>query len=211
MAQIYTVQQGDHLSSIAAKFGFADFRTIWNHPNNATLKNQRKDPHVLLPGDTIHIPDRQEKTEKAPTTKVSRFVVQSQKLTLRLVVKDFDDRPIADTACELEIDGVVYPLRTDGKGLLEKEIPRTAQGGTLRIPELDLEIPVKIGHLDPLDEDTGWRARLINLGYHAGPIDSRDPVSLRYAIEEFQCDQKLKVTGVMDAATRARLKQMHGG
>jgi hypothetical protein len=35
-------------------------------------------------------------------------------------------------------------------------------------------------------------------------------MALKSAIEEFQCDQKLPVTGKMDAATQDRLKKEHG-
>ena len=32
------------------------------------------------------------------------------------------------------------------------------------------QIPIKIGHLDPLDEVTGQAARLANLGYYFAPL-----------------------------------------
>jgi hypothetical protein len=211
MAQSYKVQHGDHASRLAEQFGFADFRTIWNDPQNAELRAKRSDPHVLMPGDTLHIPDKQQKTVDRPTGKLHRFVVKRQKLLLKLTILDFDDEPVAKKDCELEIDGKIFKLQTDAKGRIEQPIPRTAIGGKLRIPDLDYELPVKIGHLDPVEEDTGWRARLINLGYYAGALDSQDDRQVKYAIEEFQCDHRLKATGVLDAATRAKLKGMHGG
>jgi hypothetical protein len=45
MSSFHIVQQGEHLSGIAAKFGFSSFRTIWQHPENAELKKLRKDPN----------------------------------------------------------------------------------------------------------------------------------------------------------------------
>jgi hypothetical protein len=211
MAQTYTIQGGDHTSGIAARFGFADFHTIWDHPQNAALKKKRSDPHVLMPGDALFVPDKEPKTVERPTGRVHTFQVKQQRLFLKLAVRDFDDQAVANTDCVLEVDGTVYNLQTDGKGRIDKEIPRNAQGGTLKIPSLGYEFPVKIGYLDPVDEETGWRARLINLGYHAGPLDAPDKLLLQYAIEEFQCDYKLRVTGVLDAGTRAKLKEVHGG
>ena len=38
---MYTVVQGDCLSAIAHKFGFADWRTIYNHGNNAEFRRLR--------------------------------------------------------------------------------------------------------------------------------------------------------------------------
>jgi hypothetical protein len=49
MAESYTVRQGDHLSKIAKAFGFSDYHTIWDHPNNGDLKQKRQNPNVLLP------------------------------------------------------------------------------------------------------------------------------------------------------------------
>ena len=129
---------------------------------------------------------------------------------LRLVVRDFDHQPLANTACELEVEGAVYRLTSDGQGKIETKIPKTAQHATLRIPELEIEMPVKIGHLDPPDQEEGWRARLGNLGYHGEPLDGADEDAMRSAIEEFQCDHGLKVTGTLDEAARAKLQELHG-
>ncbi len=210
MAQNYTVRQGDHIFSIAAKFGFKDYRIIWDDANNAALKQKRGNPHVLYPGDVVHIPDKREKKEAIATTKVHRFQVNEEPLKLRLVLRDFDDEPIPNMDCELEVEGQVSKLKTNSKGMIEKEIPATAQKGVLKVPELDLELPVKIGHLDPNDEESGWKARLINLGYHPRALDDKDSEQLGYAIEEFQCDNGLPVTGKLDAATKAKLKAAHG-
>ncbi len=211
MAQNYKVQAGDHTSSLAAQFGFANFQTIWDDPHNEALRKKRTDPHVLNPGDVIYIPDKEPKSVERPTGKLHVFEVQRQNLLLKLIVRDFDDQPVANTDCVLVIDDATYNLTTDAHGRIEKEIQRTAQGGTLKIPSLEYEFPVKIGYLDPVDEETGWRARLINLGYHLAPQDTSDKLLLQYAIEEFQCDYKLKVTGVLDAGTRSKLKEVHGG
>ena len=210
MPQNYSVKDGDHISGIAAKFGFFDFKSVWNAPENTELRIKRQDPHVLMPGDSLYIPDKQQKTIGRPTGAVHTFVIKRQPLLLKLALRDFDDQPIANTECVLEIDGAVFSLKTDGEGRIEQKIEAGAQGGTLKIPDLEYEFPVKIGYLNPIDEDSGWRARLINLGYHAGPLDSPDKL-LQYAIEEFQCDYKLKVTGILDASTQAKLKEVYGG
>ena len=210
MSQNYTVQQGDHIFSIAKKFDFRDYHIIWDHPNNAALKQKRTNPHVLYPGDTVFIPDKNIKTEQIATTQVHRFQIDLDPLKLRIALKDFDNQPIANMPCELDVEGTVYKLTSDGKGLVEKEIPATAQTGSLKVPDLGLEMPLKIGHLDPHDEDPGWQARLINLGYHPGPVGDPDKEQLGYSIEEFQCDHGLTVTGKLDGATKAKLKEVHG-
>src|SRR5262245_17024459 len=210
MSQNYNVQQGDHIFSIAAKFGFRDYRIIWDDPKNATLKQKRVNPHVLFPGDIVFIPDKKEKTESIATTKVHRFKLNEETLKLRLVLRDFDNEPIPNVECELEVEGQVSKLKTNAKGMIEKEIPATAQKGVLKVPELGLELPVKIGYLDPNDEESGWKARLINLGYHPRGLADDDKEILGYSIEEFQCDHNLPVNGKLDAATKAKLKSEHG-
>jgi hypothetical protein len=210
MGSNHTIQDGEHLSSIAAKFGFADFKTIWNDPGNAELRQRVSDPHVLMPGDVVFIPDPKLGVAQRPTGQTHVFFLKASKLLLHLRVLDFDNQPVANAECVLEIDGQTFNLQTDGQGNIQQKIARTAVGGTLKLRDLEYEFPVKIGYLNPVDDETGWRARLTNLGYHLGPLDSTDKLLLQYAIEEFQCDHKLKVTGVMDDATKAKLEDEHG-
>src|SRR5262245_41554703 len=66
MARTHTVKQGEHLSSIAHDNGFIDFRTMLDHPNNATLKADR-DAQVLAQGDKVFIRDRTDKSIQRPT------------------------------------------------------------------------------------------------------------------------------------------------
>src|ERR1035438_5291586 len=63
MPTAYTVKQGDHLSRIADQFGFSDYRVIWDYAGNADLKAQRKNPHVLFPGDSVIIPDKEQRPQ----------------------------------------------------------------------------------------------------------------------------------------------------
>lgn len=203
----HIVEQGEYLAQIADKYGFRSGRVIWEHAGNQGLRKLRQNPNVLLPGDTIFIPDLAPKTLSVPTTKKHVFVVPAEHLLLRLRVRDFDDQPVRNAACEVEVDGAKSKMVTDGDGLVELKIPRTAREGKLSIPELDIEVPLKIGHLDPPDAKSGWVGRLRNLGYLC---ESDDPSSVRDAIEEFQCDHKLKLTGLPDATTQSKLKELHG-
>ena len=205
---MYEIKQGDHISGIAYRFGFSDYKTIWNHPNNADLKKKRINPHVLFPGDLLFVPDKESKDIDCPTDQQHSFRLSGQPLKIRLALKDFDNEPIAGAECVLEVGSKVYNLTSDGEGIIETPIPKDAKSGTLRVPSLGLERSITIGHLDPEDEDSGYLARLVNLGYFSGTPDQTE--ALRHAIEEFQCDHKLKVTGELDAATRAKIKSIHG-
>jgi N-acetylmuramoyl-L-alanine amidase len=215
MADYYTVEQGDHLSKIAKDNGFTDYTVIWDHPNNVDLKKQRQNPNILLPGDQVFIPDMEQKQESGPTDKRHTFTVDKKTLKLRLVLEDIYEKPIAGAQCALLIDGQTYQLTTDGNGKLEQEIPLDAKEGTLTIrgdqtPFANDVIPIKIGHLDPIDELSGQIARLNNLGYFAGSLDGSDTDAFESAVEEFQCDHNLTVDGDCGPRTQSELKQVHG-
>jgi hypothetical protein len=208
MATNYTIKQGDHVSKLAKQFGFADFATIWDDPNNAALKQLRKNPNVLNPGDQLFIPDKQLKKVGRQTGATHRFKARVVPLMLRVVVKNVDDTPLANTSCKLQVAGKTFPLTTDKNGKIEQEIPRDSE--TAQLVVLDQNIPIRIGHLDPVDQVSGYRARLNNLGYHAGSSDDPDDAQLRSAIEEFQCDQHLKVDGKCGPQTQKQLEKVHG-
>jgi N-acetylmuramoyl-L-alanine amidase len=210
MATSHTVKQGEHISRIARQYGFLDYRTIWDDAANAALKEKRPNPHVLLPGDELSIPDKEVKQVSRPTTDQHTFKIVRPMLKLRLTIRDFDNVPVAGAACELEIEGTTFQLTANGDGLIEQDIVPTAEQGRLRVDALDMDVPIKIGHLDPPDEETGWLGRLINLGYTDDQLGVTDPHELQSDIEEFQCDFGLKVTGELDGPTKAKLKEIHG-
>jgi N-acetylmuramoyl-L-alanine amidase len=210
----HIVKQGEYLAKIARQYGFGDFRTIWDHPENAELRAKRPSPNVLFPGDRVHIPDKREKQEPGATQEKHRFQVLVQKLLLRIALRDADRQPMANTPCELQIEGEIFTLTSDANGLIEHSIPKTAESGLLVIRDvmggLDPGAPLKIGHLDPIEEVTGQVARLNNLGYDAGPLDTIDESRVVSAVEEFQCDEGLSVTGRCDQETQAKLRAVYG-
>jgi hypothetical protein len=215
MAGNYTVQQGDHLAKIAKTFGFSDWQTIWNHPNNADLKNQRQNPNVLYPGDVVYVPDRQLREESRSTDAKHNFVKKASDLKLRLTLRDQYEQPIANASCSLTLGVKSDTVTTDGDGKIEVDIQPDDHDGVLIIqdPETPFDntpISFKIGDLDPVDETSGQVARLNNLGYFAGDLQQPDPATFQSAVEEFQCDNQLTVDGICGPNTQAKLKAVHG-
>jgi|ERR1019366_744923 N-acetylmuramoyl-L-alanine amidase len=213
MGGYYTVVQGDHLSKIAKDNGFPDYHIIWDHPNNAELKDKRKNPNVLYPGDQVFVPDKEEKQESGSTEKRHTFQVKKEPLKLRLVLEDYLENPIANAPYALLVEGEVTQKNTDGKGHIEQDIPLDAHEAVLVIrgdetPFQDVAFPVRIGDLDPVEEVSGQLARLDNLGYFPG--DGTDQDAFRSAVEEFQCDHGLSVDGKCGPITQAKLKKVHG-
>jgi hypothetical protein len=218
MPTTHTVVQGEYLSQIADRYGFQSYKTIWNDPGNATLKAQRQNPNVLLPGDQLVIPDKTTKDQSVAANARHEFVAPSEKLTLRLVVHDESGKPVANAKCRLDVDSDSFNLVTDGQGQVEKPIPDDTTTGRLVLtradPPLQLDLPIDVGSLDPLDTVTGQIGRLNNLGYDAGvvqqPADDAAQQQFESAVEEFQCDQQLTVDGIAGPQTQAKLKAVHG-
>ena len=205
----HTVEQGEHLSSITFRYGFNDFHIIWDHPRNAELKEKRQNPNVLLPGDKLFIPDHEDKKVPAQTGKWHRYVVPMPKLKIRLRLLNLVGKPIIDTPCELEIEGQTFALTTDGDGRIEQDISANAKQGRLKIEELEYDL--RIGHLDPVVEPTGLHARLNNLGYYVNSIDEVDPELSHFALELFQAEHGLEITGNTDDETfTERLRDIYG-
>jgi hypothetical protein len=216
----HEVKQGEHLSGIAADYGFPDFTTLWNRPENAALKQKRENPHVLLPGDKVFVPDKTVKEYSRPADNQHTFEVLTKRLFLKLELGRKYDDPIANTACDLVVGSDTFALTSDGKGKLQQQISKKANSASLRIKDKvqlhDSEMPferllaIRIGDLDPVDETSGQVARLANLGYYRGPIDKVDPDEFQSAVEEFQCENGLTVDGKIGSHTQAKLKTVHG-
>jgi hypothetical protein len=203
----HSVREGETIASIAAQHGLLP-ETVWDDPANAQLKEQRGDPNILFPGDVVVVPDKQAKEESGATEQRHRFRTHRGTVTLRLVLHDAGDEPIAGEACTLVVAEHSFELTTDGDGMIEQVVTAGEQDGKLLVGERVL--PLKIGHLDPIEEHPGRRERLNNLGYRAGQGDSGDDPLFRSAVEEFQCDHDLTVTGVVDPETQGKLQEIHG-
>lgn len=203
MPRTHEVRQGEHLSTIAAKYGFLNFKTIWEHPANAELRQLRQDPHVLNPGDKVFIPDRLPKTEKRPTGNLHTFKIERPPLFLRLRLENIDSEVLRNDTCSLAVEEPSQPkpppsnppqspfktVKTDAKGILEQKIDPLAHEGELvaDIQNKPIKFNLKIGDLDPATTLVGQQARLNNMGYFAG-YDEKDLDQFRWAIEEFQED-----------------------
>lgn len=206
----HIVKQGEHLASIAAKYGFQNYQTIWNDGSNSGLRANRSNPHVLMPGDVVQIPDKQDKNEKRAAGKTYFFKLSRKQIKFRLVIRDFDNQPIPNVPCQLTLSGATYSLTSNGDGLVEQTISSDAVDGVLKIPSMGIERAVHVGHLDPSQEDSGWAARLRNLGYwHEEQVSDNNRLQAN-AVEEFQCDHGMRVTGLLDDATKAKIQEIHG-
>jgi hypothetical protein len=214
MPEKYTVVAGDCLSTIAEDFGFADYRSIYEHPSNAGLRKRRPNPNLICPGDIISIPDKTGRFEARATEASHEFKVRSSKRFLRLRVLSPEGRILGDTDYRLEVDGEQRTGRTDGSGILREPISRRARLAVLEVSTVRWNL--KIGHLNPIDDapddgTAGVQQRLANLGYDTGPIDGVFGPRTAAAVRAFQEDNApLAVDGICGPETRAKLVEQHG-
>ena len=203
----YTVKQGDYMASIAREAGFLTASTIWEDGANASLRG-RRNANVLYPGDVVQVPVRQRKTESVATGEKTTFATVGEAVTVKLVVLAWDGTPLSNTEVQMRLD-TAETARTAEDGSARRNVnPAGPREGNLTVRNFSL--PLRLGHLDPAEEFSGQVWRLNNLGYRAGePADGQD-MNFRSAVEEFQCDNGIAVTGRCDAATQDKLRTVHG-
>lgn len=216
----HTVQPGECIATIAARYNFHDYRTIYEHARNAPLRRNRKNPNMLVPGDRVYVPPPEQRDEARSTTQLHQFQVGPNEAMLRIVLKNREGLAYANKRYELAIrNGSTLRGNTNGEGLIEQRVPADAVDATLTVwfeeppfGQDGYEFRLKIGHLQPVTTDKGVQARLNNLGYPCGAIDGAIGRNTRAALRAFQAaNEDLEQTGRADAATRQKLCEKHDG
>jgi peptidoglycan hydrolase-like protein with peptidoglycan-binding domain len=214
----YLVRQGDCLSSIAKTYGFADYQTIYQRPENAGFREKRPNPNIIFPGDVLFIPDLETKQVPKPTDQRHIFRTKGPIVKLRLCLKDDLHQPYKNTKYQLRVDNQHWDGSTDGKGMVVQQIPADGAEGEITIfpngcsPDEGYAFTLQLGALDPIEEMSGVDARLINLGF--GPVGAEDSLSddeREQALEAFQNKFGLEVTGELTDETRNKLRELHDG
>ena len=202
-----TISQGQDIASLAHEHGhFPD--KIWNHSQNAALKAKRKTPNQLMPGDQVFVPDIEVKYEDKPTDQQHKFKVKGTPHKFRLQLKRLG-KPRANEAYVLQLEASHKSGQTDGQGWIEEFVPGNAKGGKLLLQGGKEIIPIRLGDLNPVDEISGVQQRLNNLGFKCGSEDGELDDRTRAALKKFQGGYALPETGEADAATQAKLKELH--
>jgi hypothetical protein len=240
----YTVQPGDCIGSLAEANGLL-WQTVWDHSENTALKEKRKDPNILFPGDVVFIPEIRLRIETKPVDQKHKFIRKGipAKIRLRIMkapepsqtaasrgtagesgARHFEagdpepeppqaDEPRSNTPYVLNIDGTLTNGKTDADGYVEIPISPLAREGTLTLDPGTLKetaIPLQLGHLDPLDEISGVKQRLVNLGFGCGDLTNEVTDNFCAALSAFQEARGLEVTGELDQTTRNAIKDAHG-
>lgn len=156
----YIVKQGDSIASIAYNRDLF-WETIWKHPKNAKLKEQRGNPNILQPGDRVFVPEKEAKSESCTTDQRHRFKRKGvpEKLKIRILIEERGEdqsqeisssqkdhipplkgqefqsparyKPRAKVPYVLEIDGNLSNGTTNNEGYVEYSILPNARKGHL--------------------------------------------------------------------------------
>jgi len=203
----HKVEEGDSVVSLSEEHGlFAN--TIWNDPQNAELKQKRKDMNVLMPGDVVYIRDLRIKEVDKPTTKQHVFRRKGIPALYRLQIFDVEE-PRKNQKYRLTVDGVLHEGRTDAHGVLQEYLPASSRDGELIIGPDEFRVFLKFGYLDPINELAGIQKRLNNIGYDCGEASNELNDQTRFALKDFQRRFDLPQTGEPDKATVDQLEKIH--
>ncbi len=225
----HTLRQGDCIQSLARENGFI-WETIWEHAENSEIRELRKDPSVLRPGDRIFIPERRERVYTEAVEQRHRFVRKGLRTQLRVQIQaEPPPEPEADTSQQeqgeaqvqalsntpflLDVDGEQIHGQTDGDGYVNVSIPANARQARLTLdPDTTQEriLEMQLGGLDPAEEITGAKHRLHNLGFPCGESDESQTPELESALRSFQDTYGLTVNGELNDETKAKLREEHG-
>jgi hypothetical protein len=205
------IRQGDTVASVVGTA--ADPDAVWNDPANDSLRALRKDPAVLCPGDVLQVPETEPIWHTIKPGSSTTFVapVATQRVDLVLAFP----APLANAAYVVKGLGDDRPGTTGADGSLSVDVPVDRDSFLLELVDQKTTLHVLVGHLDPIDEESGVRQRLANMGF-ASPLEEllglfHIEVPFRSAIRGFQERYgHLRPTGELDADTCAAIQRAHG-
>ncbi|HLL53397.1 MAG TPA: peptidoglycan-binding domain-containing protein, partial [Myxococcaceae bacterium] len=185
---------------------------LWNDERNGAVKQAVKSPFTLRPGDVLMIPTQEPKRVALATDRRHTFRRRGtlEKFSLTLTK---GGKPRAGLTYELDVEGSKFEGKTDSEGKLTHELSPTAREGLLTLyADTDAEpvrYALRFGYLQPVETESGLRSRLSNLGF-LRDHDADEDGGLRRALDAFQREAGLKMTGKPNAQTRQKLVEWHG-
>jgi hypothetical protein len=188
----HTVVQGECLISIAQKFGIANWRTIYDAPENEAFKKLRKTPNMICPGDVVYIPTLTGTKQPANLNKKTTYVLKKAKGYLSICLVDSKNNPLPDIPYDVsfyksERDKKGEPLleikdkKSDADGYVEHQLPKGAKFAVLTYspyptrPSLKQNMGLKVGELDDPSTQLGMRSRLNHFGFYSGDGRMKEP------------------------------------
>jgi N-acetylmuramoyl-L-alanine amidase len=212
----HTVAQGECMASIGHAHGYDDWEPIYDDADNAQLRQARPNPHVLCPGDEVHLPNiGRKRIEVAAGSRTTIRLSRALKpVFCSIKVSDINGVALGDAKFSLTVSDRVIEGTLGPNGELAEQIPPNEHKGELVVRRGDDDVAFRavlhFGHLDPIGTITGVRGRLLNLGYPCGPIVEQLDEELEAALRWFQEVCGLAVDGKPNEETRSELVKQFG-
>jgi hypothetical protein len=206
----YVVEADECIESIASENGLF-WETIWNDPQNAKVKEERKDPNLILPGDRLYVREIETKKETGETDKRHTFVRKGVPSALHMQFL-IGGEPRQGVAYRLSLGDIEFKGSTDDKGRISHPVPPDTVGGVLTIgpPDAEEVYVLVVRGLDPINTISGIQQRLHNLNFNPGPIDGIVGPLTRASVRLFQEHTDLDPDGIAGPKTQAKLKEWYG-
>ena len=155
------MRDGECLSAIAHRYGLKSWPELWNDDNNAALREKRKSPHVLHPGDEVAVPGLAISEVRYATDATYRIEVARPELALDVVVADHHGRPFKSQPYELFLTDPAdakegtEPLRrgtTGGDGSVREKLSAGTTRVFIALPEIGITLPLAVSNVFALPE-----------------------------------------------------------
>jgi hypothetical protein len=201
---VVVIRPGDCVASVAEQAGFADWRRVWEAAENASLRAERSNPNVLVPGDLLWVPEVETKQVALPSGTPNKLRLERGLVDVRIQITD-ERGGLVGRRFRLTVGGACTEGRVPDSGLVEARAAADVARGELELWLRDAEgiepvrVPLELGALEPEWTESGARARLDNLGFVG-----RD---LADTVRAFQRTIGLQATGELDEATRGHLRR----
>jgi N-acetylmuramoyl-L-alanine amidase len=213
MTRTHIVQEGDSLQSVAARYGFANSKTLYDYAGNADLARKRPNPDLLFPGDRILLPPVQVKACECVEKLVHRFETKRSWLRLRIRLLNEEGKPIQNESFRIVTSDVTVSRATGSDGVLDALVP--PHSDTARLEVLGMTVALQLGRLHPMWQtpDGGWSgvvARLQNLGYLPEDGLSGDDTCVEEAIRLFQREHGQPEDGRISPRLLTALERAYG-
>lgn len=122
------------------------------------------------------------------------------------------DEPVVNTKYEINIQGQTkISGSTDGSGLINFNPPGECSSFKLVLyTEPQMEFTIEIDDFKSIDEVTGIKQRLRNLGYDPGIVNDSSDDKYISAVKGFQYNNKLEADGIAGSKTKGKLQEIYG-
>lgn len=212
--KLHTIAPGEDLASVAEAHGFSRWETIYDHPRNDALREQRPNPFALCEGDEVWIPAKEPKTHRCPTGQVHSFCIRRPRTRIRLTMLADDDRPHAECKYVLAVGSERFEGTTDAEGTLSHEVPIRETTGTLTLWPAGADEPeqyeLELGGLASVTTKDGLGQRLANLGLMAGEGDDAALLAAVNELRRRHGQAAVESLDAVDPVTRAAVAMAYG-